>query len=119
MRRRTAGALAALPLAWLLGAAAAAEADEGHDSWWPETEVQQDHSTDGGTEDHSEHGGTVPEPEPDRPLPLVLGVFGGVNGAVVVGAAVIRRRERNVRRARQTARSQRRAVPALGPQDGS
>ena len=108
MRTRTAGLVVAVPLVWVLTAAAPAGADEGHDTWWPETEVQ---------EDHSEHGGAPPEPAPDRPLPLVLGVFGGVNGAVVLGAAVIRRRERTVRRARQAARTERRAVPALGPQD--
>ena len=107
MRARATALLVALPLSWLLGTATAAEADEGHESWWPEAEVEQD---------HSEHGGMPPDAPPDRPLPLVLGVFGGVNGAVLVGAAVVRRREGNVRRARQAARSERRAVPALGPE---
>jgi hypothetical protein len=71
-------------------------------------EHPHEHGTETSTDPH-EHGTAPPK---DRPLGLVLGTFGGVNGAVVLGAALVRRRERSVRREKQARRSQRRAIPA-------
>ena len=119
MRRRALVVALALPVSWVV--ATAADADEGHPAHpSPSPSVVQDHAEHGSEpiEDHSEHGGVpVEDADDDRPLPLVLGVFGGVNGAVVIGAAVVRRRERAERQARSAARSERRAVPALRPED--
>ena len=67
-----------------------------------------EHSTDTSADPH-QHGTAPPK---DRPLALLLGTFGGVNGAVVLGAALVRRRERAARQEKQSRRSQRRAIPA-------
>ena len=53
-------------------------------------EHTHEHGTETSTDTH-EHGTAPPK---DRPLGLVLGAFGGVNGVVVLGAALVRRRER-------------------------
>jgi hypothetical protein len=66
-----------------------------------------DHGTDASTE--HQHGTAPPK---DRPLGLLLGTFGGVNGAVVIGAALVRRRERSARQQKQARRSEGRAIPA-------
>jgi uncharacterized protein involved in copper resistance len=68
------------------------------------------HSHEHATESTTGH--THPAAPKDRPLGLVLGTFGGVNGAVVLGAAVIKRRERAARLAKQARRTQGRAIPA-------
>lgn len=126
---RRAPVLAVLPVAWVLAAPGAAlaappPAEAGHESVWPSLGPTTDeHAQHGEAEheavtspDHDDHGDThgVPVPEPDRPVGLVLGVFGGLNGAVVLSAALVRRRERAARLQRQAERSRRRAVPAGG-----
>lgn len=101
-----------------LAMSAAAE-DSGHDhdtmqhrtldmDYRTGTTHSHEQATETSTDTH-EHGTA---PAKDRPLALLLGTFGGVNGAVVLGAALVRRRERAARAAKLTRRSQRRAIPA-------
>ena len=103
-------ALAVLAAGWVLaGPVPHAVAEPDHESVWPSPATVAD--------EHAQHTDAEHEAatsEPDRPVGVVLGVFGGVNGAVMLSAAVLRRRERAARLQRLAERSRRRAVPAGG-----
>jgi hypothetical protein len=68
--------------------------------------------------EHGDGGGDMPgmghshvsDPAPDRPLGLVLSSFGAGSTAVLAAAAVMRRRDRAARSAKQALRDAREAT---------
>lgn len=101
--RHAALAGAVLAIALMAGGPATADEGSGHDDvaqWpgWARTDGAEEH------EEHGGHGGHA-APAPDRPRALVLGSFAAVNGAVLLAAAVLRRRTRGEVARRREARS--------------
>lgn len=70
-------------------------ADDAHSDHGAEPATQDDHDDAGaGGGGHDDGHGTAEGPAPERPLAAVLATFAGVNGAVLVTATVLRRRDR-------------------------